>query len=146
MKILCLLLLASLCVTAQAALYKWKDEHGRTHYSDTPPEEPTENLKVFSTPEIDNSISSPDQKVYPKRPKVVMYSTSWCGYCKKAKRYFQNQGIKFIEKDIETSAQARREYDQLGGRGVPLITVNQEKIQGYSQAKFDRLYQSQSAQ
>ena len=33
--------------------------------------------------------------------KVVMYSTSWCGYCKKAKNYFEANKIAYIEKDIE---------------------------------------------
>jgi len=45
---------------------------------------------------------------------VVFYSTSWCGYCKKA-----------------SSARGREEYDQLDGKGVPLFVINGEVVHGY---------------
>ncbi|WP_198147347.1 glutaredoxin family protein [Gilvimarinus polysaccharolyticus] len=32
--------------------------------------------------------------------RVVMYA-SWCGYCKKARRYFRANNIPFTEYDIE---------------------------------------------
>ena len=71
---------------------------------------------------------------------VVMYSTSWCGYCRQARRYFKSKGIKFIERDIERSRLAKRAYDRLGGNGVPLIVVGDNTMSGFSKRKFDRLY------
>ncbi|NQD81456.1 glutaredoxin family protein, partial [Pseudomonas sp. CrR14] len=35
------------------------------------------------------------------------------------------------ERDIETSTDARRAYDALGGRGVPVLKVNGKVIHGY---------------
>lgn len=52
-----------------------------------------------------------------------MYTTSWCPYCRQAREYFRDNGIPFVEYDIEKDAAARRRYDALGGRGVPVILV-----------------------
>jgi len=36
-------------------------------------------------------------------PDVTMYTTTWCGYCKRLKRMMQDDGINFVEVDIETT-------------------------------------------
>jgi len=71
---------------------------------------------------------------------VVMYSTSWCGVCKKARRYFNAENIVFKEYDIEKSKRRRREYDQRGGNGVPLIVVGDEQMSGFSKSRFVQMY------
>jgi len=62
---------------------------------------------------------------------VVFYSTSWCGYCKKARKLMDKEGIAYTEYDIERSARGRDEYDQLDGKGVPLFVINGEVVHGY---------------
>jgi glutaredoxin-like YruB-family protein len=71
-----------------------------------------------------------------------MYSTAWCGYCKKARKYFTSKGIAFIEYDIEKNARAKRDYDALGGKGVPVILVGKKRMNGFSPQGFDRIYKS----
>lgn len=83
---------------------------------------------------------SDQQKKLKEINSVVMYSTSWCGYCRQARRYFKSKGIKYVERDIERSRLAKRAYDRLGGNGVPLIVVGENKMSGFSARKFDRLY------
>jgi glutaredoxin len=64
---------------------------------------------------------------------VVMYATAWCGYCQKTRELLRDRGVPFIERDIEQSAQARREYQALNGRGVPLLVIRGTVVvQGYS--------------
>jgi glutaredoxin len=64
---------------------------------------------------------------------VVMYATSWCGYCAKTRQFLRTRGIPFVERDIEGSAEARREYQALNGRGVPLLVIRGTMIvHGYS--------------
>jgi glutaredoxin len=69
-----------------------------------------------------------------------MYSAEWCGVCKRAKSYFQENAIAFNEKDIDKSGAARREFAELGGRGVPLILVGKRKLSGFSAASFEKIY------
>ncbi|MGY2443464.1 glutaredoxin family protein [Pseudomonas sp. SDO52101_S400] len=63
--------------------------------------------------------------------RVVLYTTDWCGYCKQTKRFLDQKGIAFKEFDIEKDAEARRAYEALGGRGIPLIDVNGTLIRGF---------------
>ena len=72
--------------------------------------------------------------------KVTMYATSWCGYCKKARQYFTRKRIKYKEYNIESNYKAKMEYDQLGGRGVPLIVVGKRVMRGFSVSQFEELY------
>jgi len=63
--------------------------------------------------------------------RVVLYATDWCGYCKQTKRFLDSKGIPFKEFDIEKDAEARKTYEALGGRGIPLIDVNGTLIRGF---------------
>ncbi|MGE1173886.1 glutaredoxin family protein [Pseudomonas sp. BW7P1] len=63
--------------------------------------------------------------------RVVLYATDWCGYCKQTKRFLDQKGIPFKEFDIEKDAEARKTYEALGGRGIPLIDVNGTLIRGF---------------
>lgn len=63
---------------------------------------------------------------------VILYATSWCGYCAKTREFLGERGIAYTEHDIEKSADARRAYEALGGRGVPLLKVNDTVIHGYN--------------
>lgn len=70
-------------------------------------------------------------------PQVVMYATSWCPYCAKARAYFARAGIAYVEHDVEKSASANAEFKRLGGRGVPLILVGRERMNGFSEQGFE---------
>lgn len=67
---------------------------------------------------------------------VVVYSTAWCGVCKKAKRLLKSWSVPFTEKDIEASASAQRELAQkaqaqgINPGGVPVIDVGGVLLQG----------------
>ncbi|MBW2588416.1 MAG: glutaredoxin family protein [Deltaproteobacteria bacterium] len=68
-----------------------------------------------------------------RRVPVVMYSTSWCGVCKRARKYFHEAGISFVEYDVDENASARAEYLRLNPRrSVPTIKVGDEVIVGFS--------------
>jgi len=66
---------------------------------------------------------------------ITMYSTSWCGYCRKARSWFKDNGFAFVEKDIEKNSEAAREYKAASGGygGVPLIVVNGKSFRGFDQ-------------
>lgn len=66
-------------------------------------------------------------------------STSWCGYCKKARNYFRAKGITFTEYSIEKSRRAKRDYDAIGGNGVPVILAGPSRMNGFNEQGFERL-------
>ena len=64
--------------------------------------------------------------------KVVIYTTSTCKYCKIAKEYFDKKNIRYTEQNISLSSSAMAEFQKIGGRGVPMIIINGNKIQGFN--------------
>ena len=128
MRIALLLILLAFGAPAGAQVYKWKDADGKTHFGDRPPPEAkTEEIKV-RVPEGT-----------PQAQGVTMYATSWCGVCQRARRYFAEKGIAYTEIDVEKSAAGRREFERLGGRGVPLIVADGKVMRGFSPEGFERL-------
>jgi glutaredoxin len=129
---------------SQSEVYKWTDDVGRIHYGDAPKTEQaaeTVVLKINSYKSVTIEPVSTDNQTRSSTKKVVMYSTTWCGYCKKARQHFIANKIAFSEYDIEKSKAAHRHYQKLGGTGsVPLIIVGKRKMQGFSVARFNKLY------
>ncbi|HXI35796.1 MAG TPA: glutaredoxin family protein [Burkholderiales bacterium] len=74
-----------------------------------------------------------------QKAEVKMYATSWCPYCAKARAYFARRGIAYVEVDIEKSREGRAEYDRLGARGIPVILVGQQRMNGFSEARLTQL-------
>lgn len=74
-----------------------------------------------------------------KRVPVVMYSTDWCGVCRRARAYFQEKGIQYEEYDVDNNAQARADYELLNPRrSVPTIKIADEIIVGFSAVSVER--------
>lgn len=56
-------------------------------------------------------------------PDVTMYTTTWCGYCKRLKRMMQDDGINFAEVDIETTPGTAEIVERVnnGNQTVPTL-------------------------
>jgi glutaredoxin len=69
---------------------------------------------------------------------VVMLSTSWCGYCRKARAFFYANDIEFEEIDAErtSSNQIRQLYRRTG---VPFIFVGRETVSGFDEPRLREL-------
>jgi len=52
-----------------------------------------------------------------------MYTTTWCGYCKRLKRMMQDDGINFVEVDIETTPGTAEIVEKVntGNQTVPTL-------------------------
>ena len=75
-----------------------------------------------------------------KHPRVIMFSTPTCTYCKRAKRYFRTHGVPFKEVDVSRDAAAARDMVRRSGQqGVPVIDIGGKIIVGFNQPKIDTL-------
>ncbi|HSD59393.1 MAG TPA: glutaredoxin family protein [Burkholderiales bacterium] len=138
--ILCVLLGGlGLLPASQAGVYKWTDDQGRVHYSDTPPAKgQAEQVKIRINSYTGPAVISKAKGSPAASPKeVVIYSTAWCGYCKKAKAYLDSKGVRYREVDVETDAGGREEFAKLGGRGVPVILVGESRMDGFSEGGLE---------
>lgn len=128
-------------------MYKWVDKQGVTHYGDKPPAD-RETLEIkgrissYTSPQVgklpEDFFEHP--KAASTNTQVVMYSASWCGICKQAKSYFQQKRIPFREYDVDTSEKGKKDFRKLGGKGVPIILVGNQRMNGFSAGRFEQLY------
>lgn len=72
---------------------------------------------------------------------VVIYTTSWCGYCAQAKRWMRENGFAFTECDVEADARCASEFQATGSQGVPILRVRGEWMDGFDSDKFVALLQ-----
>ncbi len=77
-------------------------------------------------------------------PPVIIYSTTWCGFCRSEKQYLDSKNIPYIAKDIEEDETAHDELmEKLGGkdqfRGVPVTDIGGEIILGFDRPKINEL-------
>lgn len=129
MRLLAAIALACLAFAVQAqAVYRWVDAEGKVRYGSEPPAGVKAN-PVASR--VTSPGTSPSQSAVSAQPEVRMFATDWCPYCEKARQYFARNGIRYTELDIEKSAAAKAEYQRLNGRGIPVIFVGGERINGF---------------
>jgi glutaredoxin len=145
LKSIIVILCALYSATSAAEIYRWTDSNNKVHFGDRKPNgEKAEPVQVRV-----NSYTNVTYQLAPRttaivatkiQKDVVMYSTVWCGYCKQARAYFAQNNIPYTDYDVEQSAEAKQNYDAIGGRGVPVIFIGQSRMNGFSAASFEYLY------
>lgn len=69
---------------------------------------------------------------------VIIYSAVWCGFCHTAKRYLDQKGVKYEDRDVEKDPSFAQEAVQKSGQmGVPVIDVNGTIIMGFDRPRLD---------
>jgi len=83
---------------------------------------------------IDRWLNPPPPRP-PGSEQVVLYATSWCGYCAKTREFFAENHIAYQELNVEDAGEGQRRYEKLGGGGIPIIVIDDTKvIHGYNPA------------
>ena len=141
----------------QTKLYKSVGPDGRIVYGDRPPADgrSAQTLKFDNLPSSPLSPATlayleqlkkarPAPPVAPPDGELVLFTASWCGYCKKAKAYLASKGTPYKEIDIESNAGAAS-FAQAGGqRGVPLLIKNGQRVVGFSAAAYDAVFSAKN--
>jgi len=64
-------------------------------------------------------------------PAVLMYTTSWCPYCARARSLLEEKGVDVREIDIDAVPEARAEMQHKSGRStVPQIFIGTTHVGG----------------
>ena len=157
---------AFLCVicgsvtVVSAKMFKWVDNNGVVHFGDTPPQESGITGKIEAIPTTEQPSLTSIREAQVKKDEnaskkssssrgienseyqeksVELYATKWCGYCRKAREFFQARGVTFVEYDIETDAEAAQRKQEIDIRpGVPLVVINGQPIHGFAPQAYER--------
>ena len=132
--------------SCDAEIYKWVDARGKAHFTDKPPagkKSETIELRIntYTAVEI-----KPLVERLGKKDKVVIYTATWCGVCKKAKRYFRKNNIPYVAYDVEKDKIGKIDFKLLGGESVPVIIIGDRRMNGFTVSWFDRLYKKVMAE
>lgn len=125
---------------AGARIYRWTDEHGQVHFGDQRPTgEAAGRVESFRGTATVSFIGGAGDAATASAAKVRMFVTQRCGYCKQAKAFLAQRGTPFEELDVEASPRAKAEFDKLGGKGVPVILVGRQRMDGFDAGQMERL-------
>jgi glutaredoxin-like YruB-family protein len=165
--VVCCALILICAASSSAQIYKWVDDKGVAHFSDSPPLNSSEAIEDQEAASSDSDLpgnsppaaesqnaaldpdffdilkEDPEASEALEEPSVEIYTTSWCVYCKKAKQFFRSKGIEFVEYDIEKDKNAARRMMALTSKaGVPFVVINGQGIQGYSAEAYQAALQN----
>lgn len=126
------LLLTLACAITSAQVYKWKDERGVTHYSDTPPPSTVKKVEIKQLDGSSGGVELPYALAEAVRSNpVTLYTTSKCPVCDDARRLLSERGIPFSEKTVATSEDMEK-LKQAGSDGqLPLLLVGRARLVGF---------------
>ncbi len=129
MRVLAAFCLLVIAVAAQAQLYRWTDESGKVHYTDTQPPASARNVEKKGAARASPEQAGAAQKSYAlqqaiKNFPVTIYTSKDCGNpCKEGLQFLKKRGVPFTEKVVAT----RDEIDELiklaGAPRVPVMVV-----------------------
>ena len=78
------------------------------------------------------------------QPKITIYSTPFCAYCKLTKQYFDEHNFKYKEIDVSNNESGQKEMVAISGQmGVPVIVIEKagqkEVLLGFQKDKLVEL-------
>jgi alkyl hydroperoxide reductase subunit F len=74
-------------------------------------------------------------------PKVTVYSTQNCPYCRMVKAFLDRHGVQYASFDVGTDKeQAKKMIEVSGQYGVPVVTVDDEVVVGFDAQKLIELF------
>jgi glutaredoxin len=70
---------------------------------------------------------------------VGIFTTDSCTYCAAAKKFLEQKKVAYTEFNLDRSDKARQVFGMLGGRGVPLIIVGEQRLVGFDPGVLGRV-------
>ena len=69
---------------------------------------------------------------------VIVYSTTWCGFCHQAIKYFDEIKVDYKDIDVEKDPKAAEEMVKKSNQmGVPVIEIGDTIIVGFDRPKVE---------
>lgn len=73
-------------------------------------------------------------------PKVTIYTTPTCVYCKMTKAFFKENNVIYEEKDVWQDPKAREEMIEKSGQmAVPVVDIDGEVVIGFYKERLKEL-------
>lgn len=129
MRVLTAFSLLAFALAAQAQLYRWTDESGKVHYTDTQPPANAKNVEKKGPARAGGAEAAAAQQSYAlqqavKNFPVTLYTSKDCGDpCKKGLDYLKKRGVPFTEKVVAKQDEIDELIKLAGAPRVPVMVV-----------------------
>jgi glutaredoxin len=138
-RIVAALLAALVASTASAQLYRWVDQTGKVHYTDTPPQPATARAIEKKKPSgsvVEGTTPYAVQQAAKSFP-VTLYTAASCeAPCKDARDLLAKRGVPYSEVAITEQKQLDELKRISGGDEVPVLVVGKSVIKGYESGSY----------
>src|SRR6266853_5948688 len=138
-------ILSTVCIDAFGQAYRWVDEDGRVHYTQTPPPPGAKRVqrKSFqhgSTGPVDLPYAT---QVAAKNFPVTLYTLPTCGSpCDQARALLVKRAVPFTEASVVTQKDADEVKRLSGKNDLPLLVVGTHVQTGFHEGLLNGLLDS----
>ena len=75
-----------------------------------------------------------------QQPRIVLFSTPTCSWCRRIKEYLRKKKLRFKEIDVSKDRKAAEDMvRKTGQQGVPVILINNRPVVGFDKQKIETL-------
>lgn len=136
-------LLGAACA-ASAQVYRWKDENGRVHITDTPPPPSARDVRTRSSSADGNTAAAASGQSYAvqlaaKNFPVTLYSAPNCLPCAPARKLLNARGVPFREVSVVQQEQFEELKKVAGDLSVPTLSVGASVQKGFEEGAIHAL-------
>jgi glutaredoxin 3 len=135
---------------AGSGYFQYVDETGRVRFASTLDEVPERQRSTAGRISLEQptaraqaprQVLSTSQPATNSKPKVVLYTTESCPWCKRAIAFFDKTGQEYENKDVEHDDDARDEYLKItnGNTGVPVVVIGDQWMQGWNEVRAEQM-------
>jgi glutaredoxin-like YruB-family protein len=140
-----------------ASFYRYTDETGTVRFVTSLAEVP-KHLRASARPVSNDRVQRAPSQPPAKRARVqraeptferaaprevVVYTTSWCGWCRKTLAFLTEEGVDFENRDIEADDAWREELlEKTGSTSIPVVEIDGKIIRGYDPKRMAQLLRS----
>lgn len=133
-------LLGAACA-ASAQMYRWTDDKGRVHLTDTPPPSSAKGVQTRSPSAGGNTAAEAAGQPYAlqlatKNYPVTLYTAPDCRPCGPARKLLNSRGVPFREVSVVDERQAEELKKVAGGLSVPTISVGSSVQAGFEEGSY----------
>lgn len=137
-------LLGAACAAGAQQLYRWIDDQGRVHVTDTPPP-PTAHSAQTKTITPASAAPAPGEslpyavQLAAKDSPVTLYTAPDCAPCAEARSLLNARGVPFREVLVADETQQEALRKAVGALAVPSIAVGSSVQRGFEEGMYHSL-------
>ena len=122
---------------ASAQMYKWVDQKGSVHYTDTPPPPNARKADIKASASTVQNATVPYALAQAMRSHpVILYTAPGCKPCDQGRSLLKARGVPFAEKLVTSEADVARLRAAGGNGDVPFLLVGKVSSSGFDSASW----------